>query len=61
VELKPNGRVRVVDALTGKPVPDDDLSRELTEEAIAYYQVASEAFKRGDLKIRLKFKPPPAP
>jgi phosphoglycerol transferase MdoB-like AlkP superfamily enzyme len=61
VELKPNGRVRVVDALTGKPVPDDDLSRELTDEAIAYYQVASEAFKRGDLKIRLRFKPPPAP
>jgi len=50
VELKPNARVRVVDATSGKPVPDDELSKALTEEAIAYYQIASEAFKRGELK-----------
>ena len=50
VELKPNARVRVVDAATGAPVPDSDLTRALTDEAIAYYQVASEAYKRGDLK-----------
>ncbi|WP_088282574.1 LTA synthase family protein [Ideonella sp. A 288] len=56
VELKPNGRVRVVDALTGAPMPDDALSRELTQEAIAYYQVASEAYKRGDLKLALPFR-----
>ncbi|MBL0088585.1 MAG: LTA synthase family protein [Ideonella sp.] len=62
VELKPNGRVRVVDASTGQPAPEDALSRELTEEAIAYYQVASEAYKRGDLKLRLRFRPSaPAP
>ena len=51
VELKPNGRVRVVMADTGKPAPDDDLSRALTEEAISYYQLASEAYRRGDMKI----------
>ena len=50
VELKPNARMRVVDADTGKPVADDELSRSLTEEAIAYYQIAADAFKRGDLK-----------
>lgn len=50
VELKPNARVRVVDAGTGAPVAESDLTRSLTEEAIAYYQVASEAYKRGDLK-----------
>jgi phosphoglycerol transferase MdoB-like AlkP superfamily enzyme len=50
VELKPNARVRVVDANDGKPVPNDELSKALTEEAIAYYQIASEAFKRGELK-----------
>jgi phosphoglycerol transferase MdoB-like AlkP superfamily enzyme len=50
VELKPNARMRVVDADTGKPVADDELSRSLTEEAIAYYQIAADAFKRGELK-----------
>ena len=35
---------------TGVPVAESDLSRALTNEAIAYYQVASEAYKRGDLK-----------
>jgi hypothetical protein len=51
VELKPNGRVRVVMADSGKPAPDDDLSRELTDEAISYYQLASEAYRRGDMKL----------
>jgi phosphoglycerol transferase MdoB-like AlkP superfamily enzyme len=50
VELKPNGRVRVVMADTGKPAPDDELSRHLTEEAISYYQLASEAYRHGDMK-----------
>jgi phosphoglycerol transferase MdoB-like AlkP superfamily enzyme len=51
VELKPNGRVRVVQTATGKPSPDDELSRYLTEEAISYYQLASEAYRRGDMKL----------
>ena len=50
VELKPNGRVRVVLADTGQRAPDDELSRELTEEAIAYYQLAAEAYKSGAMK-----------
>jgi phosphoglycerol transferase MdoB-like AlkP superfamily enzyme len=51
VELKPNGRVRVVDAATGRAAPDDDLSRHLVEEAISYYQLASEAYRQGDMRI----------
>ncbi|MBN8486252.1 MAG: sulfatase-like hydrolase/transferase [Burkholderiales bacterium] len=50
VELKPNGRVRVVDAASGRPAPADELSRHLTEEAISYYQMASEAYRLGELK-----------
>ena len=51
VELRPNGRVRVVSAADGKPAPDDALSRELQEEAISYYQLASRAFRNGEMKL----------
>ncbi len=50
VELKPNSRVRVVYADSGKPAPMDDISTYLIDEAIGYYQLASEAYRRGDLK-----------
>lgn len=51
VELKPNARVRVVDAATGKDAPADELSAHLVDEAVSYYQLASEAYRRGDLKL----------
>jgi hypothetical protein len=50
VELKPNSRVRVVYADSGKQAPMDDISTYLIDEAIGYYQLASEAYRRGDLK-----------
>jgi hypothetical protein len=50
VELRPNGRSRVVDATTGKLAPDDELSAHLIDEAISYYQLASEAYRKGYLK-----------
>ena len=50
VELRPNGRSRVVDADTSKLAPDDELSAHLMDEAISYYQLASEAYKKGYLK-----------
>ncbi|HET9978729.1 MAG TPA: LTA synthase family protein [Burkholderiaceae bacterium] len=50
VELKPNGRTRVVDAATGRIAPDDALSRELIDDTISYYQVAAQAFRRGELR-----------
>ena len=49
VELKPNSRVRVVDTATGIVASDDALSAQLIDQAISYYQVASEAYKRGEL------------
>jgi len=51
VELKPNSRVRVVDAATGLDAPHDALSQHLIDEAISYYQLASEAYRQGDLKV----------
>ncbi|MSO64478.1 MAG: LTA synthase family protein [Alphaproteobacteria bacterium] len=51
VELKPNRRARVLNAASGRVEPDDDLSRRLIDEAISYYQVASGAYRRGDLKL----------
>jgi phosphoglycerol transferase MdoB-like AlkP superfamily enzyme len=48
VELKPNARFRVVDALNGRALPMDDLNRSLLDEAISYYQLASEAFRTRD-------------
>ena len=51
VELRPNGRVRVVDAVTGLEAPNDELSRHLIDEAISYYQLASDAYRRGRLRI----------
>ena len=47
---KPNSRVRVVYADSGKQAPMDDISTYLIDEAIGYYQLASEAYRRGDLK-----------
>jgi phosphoglycerol transferase MdoB-like AlkP superfamily enzyme len=51
VELRPHGRVRVVSAANGKAAPDDAISRELQEEAISYYQLASQAYRAGAMKL----------
>jgi phosphoglycerol transferase MdoB-like AlkP superfamily enzyme len=51
VELKPNERYRVVDAATGRKRPEDALSAQLMNEAISYYQVASHAYRSGQLKL----------
>jgi phosphoglycerol transferase MdoB-like AlkP superfamily enzyme len=48
VELKPNARFRVVDATNGRPLPMDAQNRNLLDEAISYYQLASEAFRTRD-------------
>jgi phosphoglycerol transferase MdoB-like AlkP superfamily enzyme len=50
VELKPNARYRLVDAATGKQRPMDAQGQVLLERAISYYQVASEAYQRGELQ-----------
>ena len=50
VELRPQRRVRVVDVATGKEATPSDLTRHYTDEAIGYYQGASDAFRRGALR-----------
>ncbi len=51
VELKPRRRHRIVDAATGRERAEDALSARLMDEAISYYQLASRAYKSGQLKI----------
>ncbi len=50
VELKPKRRVRVVDVATGQEAPQDEQSKQMIEEAISYYQLASEAYRQGNLR-----------
>jgi phosphoglycerol transferase MdoB-like AlkP superfamily enzyme len=54
VELRPKGQVRVVDEKTGEVLPQDDSNRYLIEEAVGYYQSASQAFRSGALKVGSK-------
>jgi len=51
VELKPNRRVRVVDAATGREHPADAMAAHVTDEAVSYYEIASRAFKLGELRL----------
>jgi phosphoglycerol transferase MdoB-like AlkP superfamily enzyme len=51
VELKPKGRYRIVDAESGRARTEDAHSARLLEEAIAYYQLASRAYRSGELKL----------
>ncbi|TAK92486.1 MAG: alkaline phosphatase family protein [Burkholderiaceae bacterium] len=51
VELQPKGKAKVFDTVTGQLAPDDAKSQELVEEATSYYQIASDAFRKGWLKI----------
>jgi phosphoglycerol transferase MdoB-like AlkP superfamily enzyme len=50
VELKPKGRYRVVDAATGQARGEDAHTAELLDEAVSYYQVASRAYRTGQLR-----------
>jgi phosphoglycerol transferase MdoB-like AlkP superfamily enzyme len=51
VELKPKGRHRIVDAATGREHAEDALSARVMDEAISYYQLASRAYRSGQLKL----------
>ncbi len=50
VELRPQRRWRLVDPVTGRELPADDKGRQLLDEAISYYQAASEAYRSGSLR-----------
>jgi phosphoglycerol transferase MdoB-like AlkP superfamily enzyme len=51
VELKPKRRYRIVDAATGQARSEDAHTAALLDEAISYYQVASSAYRSGELKL----------
>ena len=51
VELKPKGRYRVADAETGRALQEDAHTARLLDEAVSYYQVASRAYRTGQLRI----------
>ncbi|MBK8066229.1 MAG: hypothetical protein IPK27_00965 [Rhodanobacteraceae bacterium] len=51
MELKPNARTRVVDARTGLERVPDARSEAMTREAISFYQIASESFGSGALRL----------
>ncbi|MDH4114042.1 MAG: sulfatase-like hydrolase/transferase [Burkholderiaceae bacterium] len=50
VELRPQRRVRVIDAAGGRELPPSDQTRHFTEDAIGYCQGASDALKDGTLR-----------
>lgn len=50
VELRPKGEWRLVDAASGERLTPDPHGESLRDEAISQYQVASEAYRRGDLR-----------
>ncbi len=45
VELSPKRGVHVVDAMTGKTAPNDELAKHLTDEAVSYYQLATQVLR----------------
>ncbi len=51
VELRPKGSYRIVDASTGKPLPLDIRTTAVLDQAVANYQVASDALRSGALKV----------
>jgi phosphoglycerol transferase MdoB-like AlkP superfamily enzyme len=51
VELRPQRRVRVIDPASGRELPPSEETRHFTNEAIGYYQGASNAFRSGALRL----------
>ncbi len=51
VELRPKSVVRVTDATTGAELPVSGRAKELVDEAVGYYQSASQAFRSGALRV----------
>lgn len=51
IELKPGERTRVVDADSGVELPVDAAAQALIDKAIAHYQIASESYGTGALRL----------
>ncbi len=59
VELRPQRRVRVVDAATGTQLAPNASTQHFANEAIGYYQGASDALRRGALRMPGRLMPRP--
>jgi hypothetical protein len=51
VELRPQRRWRLIDVATGKERAADERGMHYLEEAVSYYQAASEAYRSGSLGL----------
>ena len=51
VELRPKGEYRIVDAVSAAPLPLDEKTGHVLDQAVSYYQVASDAYRTGALKV----------
>lgn len=60
VELRPQQRVRVLDAESGRELPWTTETRHQADESIGYYQAASDAFRNGGLRKKGTVIPRPA-
>ena len=51
VELRPKGSYRIVDTSTGRVLPLDEATGGVLDQAVSYYQVASDAYRTGALRV----------
>ena len=51
VELRPKAEYRIVEAESGKTLPLDGATGLILDQAVSYYQVASDAYRTGALKV----------
>lgn len=50
VELRPQQRWRLLDPVSGQTLPENARGKQLLEEAVSYYQAASDAYRSGALR-----------
>ncbi|HUL64263.1 MAG TPA: hypothetical protein VLW55_06575 [Burkholderiaceae bacterium] len=51
VELRPKGEYRILEAASGEALPLNDTTRHVLDQAVSYYEVASDAFRTGALEV----------
>ena len=51
VELRPQRRWRLVDPVSGKELAANERGMHYLEEAVSYYEAASEAYRAGSLAL----------
>jgi membrane-anchored protein YejM (alkaline phosphatase superfamily) len=57
IELRPKGAYRIVDVTSGKLLPLDAVTQRVLDRGVAYYQLASDAYRTGALKVPPRLEP----